>query len=238
MAAFTGTERSYKLNDPRGNTTSSQFLHTGDIEIRRMKWEDDFLEGSNVLASTTFSKAYWTAGGTNGTATVTAGANGTMVLSTTSTGSRSASLAFAAADFSVVQQPSMEARLNLSAITNVTAGFWGFYASANDYVGFAFRSATSATKILCVAKSNGGTEVVLNTQITLGAGTNHKFGIDIINLSTPIIRLYVDDQEIQYFTGAVRALATMYPYFIIDNAAAAQENTMVIDYVKISQDRV
>lgn len=226
--------KSYKINDPRGKQSSDTFLHALEIETERLQFQDVFVEAPAALASTIYSKAHWTGGGTNGTQSIVAG--GLMQLSTGALASSTSTLDFTNAAFPNSLQPSMEIRLTTDALTNRKIEF-GFYASANDYLLFRFDTGSSldTSNFIIASKNNGGAEVAMSTLIPPVAGTYNKFRIDIFSDST--FRLYVDNKLIINFTGTIQSgLTTLKPHFYIDNKAVAQNNNLNIDYVKFSED--
>jgi hypothetical protein len=228
--------KSYKKNDPIGGKQyTHDNMHTSEIEVERMQWTDDFLEGANALASTTISNVYWTGAGTNGTQAIIAGVNGIMQLDTSATGSSTSTLTFTTTDFDVANNPSMEVRIAVSAITNSKFEL-GFYATANDYLLFRFDSAVSATTLYVASNKNGAGEVATAIGVTVGADTYLKLRIDTYSDAT--YKLYVNNVEVEGLsTNVIRSLATFKPYFYIDNKTASASKKMNIDYVKLSQDR-
>lgn len=219
-----------------------------EIEVERCQFVDDFLEPANSLSSTVISKAYWTLGGSSGTAAIVAAVNGIMQLDTTATGSRTASLTYGAADFDVASNPTFEARVSLSNLTNCVYE-WGMYATANDYALFRFKSATSATQLLFATKNNGGTEVVqtlyfaptaakyFKTRIEILSDASYKLVIGESDIKSRSPLLNIENYDIGRYTGTIRSLTTFVPYFYVSNVAAAESKKLNIDYCKVSQDR-
>lgn len=203
---------------------------------KRMYWCDDFLEAAAVLSSTVYSKAHWTASGTNGTATITVGAPSLMALATSGTAQNDTSiLTFSSADFAIGKNPVLEFRVKLDAITNVTANF-GWYVDGNDECLFRFSTATHASNIYTVYEKNNGGEVVTDTGVDIVADTWFTFRLEL--LSTGGFKAYINGTLVK--TGAASAIrdVAFKPYFyVIDPAVAHPGRTLSIDYVKVWQDR-
>lgn len=221
--------------DRNGNATFAGAVTGARFNDTRLYWCDDFMETAALLASTVYSKAHWTGGGTNGTQTVTAGVGGTIALDTTNTGSRTSTLAFATADFSTNYAPTLEFRLKTSNITNtkITAGW---YVGANDYAWFMFDTATSAANIYLSTRNNGATAVTTDTGVDLVAGTYYTFRLAIAANET--VTASINGVRVAAsHAGTVQQLATDVPYFYVDNKAASEAKVLTIDYVKVWQNR-
>lgn len=204
------------------------------VEIQQMEWLDDFIEAPATLASTVYSKAYWTGGGTYGTQEIITGINGIMRLSTTNTGNRSSSLTFANDAFHNDGNWVFEAAIKTNALTSRKINV-GMYKDSNDYIMFEFDTADDAAKIYLVTKNNGSSEVSEDTGKTLIANCYYVFRIEAHADNT--FELYINgDQVLETHTGTIADVAFK-PYFYIDNKTANQENLLDIDYVKIWQDR-
>ena len=117
--------------DNDGNSNYSKSVESRVLFPDVLVWEDDFMEAAAALASTVYSKAHWTGGGTLGTQAVIAGINGIMQLDTTATGSRSSTLTLTSANLDTLYAPKVEFCVNVSSITNSNVKV-GLYASAND----------------------------------------------------------------------------------------------------------
>lgn len=216
-----------------------------------MTFYEDFLENPAVLASTVIAKAMWTGGGTNGTQTVTAAPNGTMVLASTVTASSTSTLQFTQAAFSMVKNPTFEALLQVNNVTaNLTARM-GFYASASNWAYVKYDTALSTTGLYLSTNNNGGSEVATPLTgypgaVTMAAATYVKIRIEILpqatGATTAGMNVWINDIQVPPgllpSTQLIQSpLTTLIPYFYVDNKAAAQANTMTIDYAQFSQNR-
>ncbi len=234
-----GRGAAYPLNLFSWNATRSVWsgnyrFEAAGVSDKLMYWCDDFMEAAAALASTVYSKAHWTGGGTSGTQTVTAGVGGTMVLATTSTGSRTSTLTFSTANFSSNYAPVFEARAKANGITTTRMAL-GWYVDANNYLLFEFDTDDSASVISVVYNNAGGGEVRYPTTVTLGTSYK-KYRIEIA--ADESFRCYIDDSLVYYKAAStIAALATYKPYFYVDNKSTAVDRTLTIDYVKLWQIR-
>ncbi len=226
-------------------------IELSEIKPYGMWLIEDFLEAPAALASTVIAKAHWTGAGTNGTQTVTANPNGTMVLATTATSSSTSTLTFTQQLFSMVKNPSFEALLQVNNVTaNLTARM-GLYASASNWAYVKYDTALSTTGLYLSTNNNGAGEVA--TLLTgypgapsVAVNTYFKIRIEILpqasGATTAGMNVWINDIQVPPAllpaTQLIQSpLTTLAPYFYLDNKAAAQANTMTIDYAQFSQNR-
>lgn len=147
--------------------------------------------------------------------------------------------------FNVDQGCIFEARINMSVLAttgvSVVMGMIGDHNLDNDTVTEAawFRmDASGVLKVETDDTTNNNDDIA--TGITLVAGTYAILKIDFTDLSD--VRFFVDGASVATGTtfdmsNLSAAEAKMQPYFSLDKASGTGVGTLVIDYVKVWQDR-
>lgn len=204
------------------------------LRDRQMYWCDEFMEYPAVLASTVVTKAYWSGAGTNGTQTVTAGANGLMVLATSGTASSSSSLSFRAANFPLANAPVLETMFKVNGVTTTEVKV-GWYQDADDYCYVEFDTTDSATKIYVRHCKNGGSEVSVDSGVTMSAGTYYTVRFEL--LADGGYKAYINGVLVRQAAAGSLTSNSLVPYFSINNKTTAVDRQLTIDYVKLWQNR-
>lgn len=205
----------------------------------KLVWMDDFMEAANVLASTVYSNAHWTKanGAGSGTATITAGANGLMVLDTLHAAQNNdVSLTFSTANFAIANNPAMEALIKPNSLTNCVFEV-GWYVDTNDEILFRFDAAVSSTKWLLVYENNNGGEQVTTTSVSASASAYTDLKINV--LSTGGAECYINGTLIKtYAASTVRDVAFKPRFYAkVTDAGHAAAKTLTIDFARLIQDR-
>jgi hypothetical protein len=227
------TPKSITMTGPISTTSTVTAAALNDT---RLYWVDDFMEAANLLASTKYSVAYWTGAGTSGTQTIVAGLCGEMQLATTGTANRTSTLTFTTANFDTDYASVMETRVKTSNITNSKINFGWYDSSGADYLMFESDTTDDANHIAVITNKASAGEVRTDTEVHLVAATYRKFRLEID--ADEGYRAYIDGALVK--RGAATALthlATLKPYFYVDNKAATEAKILSIDYVKVWQNR-
>jgi hypothetical protein len=216
-----------------------------EIKLQGMTYFEDFLEAPAALVSTVIAKATWTGGGTNGTQTVSASANGTMALATSSTASSTSILQFTSlASFLASKCPTFEALAQVSTLSNITSKM-GLYSSGTNYA-----YVTNVNGVLSLVTNSNGAGAVTTAlsgypgAVAPVAATYMKVRIEVLptvsGATTAGVNVWINDVQVppsMLASNVVYSTATLGPYFYVDNAAAAVNNTLTIDYCQFSQNR-
>jgi len=229
----------FSWNNNRGAVVTTARLDAAGIDDTRMYWCDDFMEAAAVLASTVYSNAHWTKsnGAGAGTATITAGRNGTMVLDSLKAAQNDdVVLTFTTANFAIAGNPSIQTLVMPNNLTNCVFEA-GWYVDANDEILFRFNPAVDATHWQIYYENNNGGEQVFDTNVAASTSAYQRLRIDVF--STGGAKCYIDGVLVRtYATSTVRNVAFKPRFYAkVTDAGHAAIKTLTIDYVKLWQDR-
>jgi hypothetical protein len=230
--ATLGSAQNYAdLGDANERIASDARYANNNADRMTSFFEFDEVAGAIATSAAAF---HWTGGGTDGTQAIAATANGSMLLDTTATGSRSSSLTYSAAGaLALARNPVVSFRAVTDAITHRDIQM-GFYVDGNDYAYFNFDTAVSATALTFNTRNNAGGVNVVGTGLTMD-DANHDYEIRLF--ADGSVQAFVDGVEVADEPAATVRAGNWVPYFRITNKAEAQSNTLGLDYVKISIDR-
>jgi hypothetical protein len=213
-----------------GSITSGGFLNFPAYR-HRSEFQD---EVTAAWASTFMAQHFWTAGGTNGTAETTGVSDWpSALLSTTSTGSRSITLAFART-FDLSGECGLEGYFQTNHTTN-TRWFFGWYKDATHYIGFIFDTDYSATNILFGWKDGAGDNII-DTGVDISTANPKRYTIlrKIGAVSATTLSVKIDGVAVSFLADNPPTPTTgYYPYIELNNKAANEEKTMNIGYIDI-----
>jgi hypothetical protein len=228
-------------------------LSKGDILRSRMVYIEDFLcysnsttgvavlaeasapDNSNILTPVDFYWGTTLVGG--GTVKIVAGTNGTAVIDTAHGAQYDlATMTWREANFAIAKNPSFEALLLLSNLTNCVYEA-GWYVNGNDEILFRFDSTVSSTKWLIVYENNNGGEQVYTTTVAASTSTLANLRIDI--LSTGGAKCFINGTLIKTYAATTVRNVAFKPRFhakVLDAGHAATK-TMTVDFARLIQDR-
>jgi hypothetical protein len=143
-----------------------------------------------------------------------------------------------------VRQPYFEASVNLSVLPSASGvqAVWGLASVWIDGP----NNNTCYMRFGCTANGNlqiqcfdGTTTTTYTTSTTLVAGAQHIYRIDASTLTD--IRFYVDGVQVstdnQVSWGATGTLAVLQPYFAVYKPSGAGLATLIVDHVRVWQNR-